>query len=216
MKITCPECHSEIPLDDVNVATDIALCRRCGESKSFSELQAEDELPDVDTTQPPSGAWARSQGNEFEAGATTRSAMGFFLVPFAMVWSGFSLGGLYGTQIVHGKFDLAHSLFGIPFLVGSLVLIPLALMAVLGKVVVRGSGDEGSVFIGIGPVGWTRRFRWSEINKAHLSETKWQQNGRSLPLLELTGPKPIRFGSQLSEKRRNFLLAVLRRHVGRR
>jgi hypothetical protein len=217
MKITCPECHTEIPLDDVNVSTDIALCRKCGETFSFSELNEDGAMVDVNLSPPPSGTWSHSQGNGFEVGATTRSALAFLLVPFTMIWSGISLGGIYGSQIAHGKFVLTQSLFGLPFPVGSLVLIPITLMSIFGKVVVRGSGDEGSVFMGLGPAGWTRRFRWSEIKKVHLSETRWQQNGRNLPLLEFAGDnKSLRFGSQLSENRRNFMLAALRQHVSRR
>ncbi len=76
--------------------------------------------------------------------------------------------------------------------------------------------EDVNVFVGIGPLGWTRRFRWSEIRAVRCTLTKWQQNNRSLPIIELEGPKPIRFGSQLSEKRRDFLLAVLRARVAGR
>ena len=49
-------------------------------------------------------------------GATTRSPIAFFLVPFMCVWSGGSLGGVYGSQVLNGEFDLGISLFGIPFI----------------------------------------------------------------------------------------------------
>jgi hypothetical protein len=216
VNLTCPTCRTEIPLEDVNVSTDIALCRRCGETFSFADLSLDREVADVDTSRPPRGAWYRSQANEFEVGATMRSAAAFFLVPFTLLWSGGSLGGIYGTQLAKGRFELTQSLFGIPFLLGSLALIPFALMTVFGKVAVRSSGDQGGVFIGVGPFGWTRKFRWSEVKQVRMTQTRWQQNNRNLPILELEGPKPIRFGSQLSEKRRDFILAVLRRQVSRR
>jgi hypothetical protein len=111
---------------------------------------------------------------------------------------------------------LFQSLFGIPFLIGSVVLVCLTLMTVFGKTVVRGSGDQGSLFIGFGSFGWTRKFHWNEITSVQLKLTKWQQNGRNLPLIELGGTKPIRFGSQLAEKRRDFMLAVLRQRVSNR
>lgn len=216
MKRTCPKCHVEIPLEDVNVTTDIALCRQCGQTYSFAELVQDQAALDVDTSQPPGGAWYRNQGNEFEVGATTRSGAAFFLVPLTLLWSGGSLGGIYGTQFAKGKFDLTQSLFGIPFLLGSLALIPFTLMTIFGKVMVRSSGDQGAVFIGVGPFGRTRKFRWSELKAVRSALTKWKQNNRSVPLIELDGPKPIRFGSQLSEKRRDFMLAVLRRRLSNR
>ena len=32
----CPMCHAVIPANDVNVATDLALCRACGRTSSFA------------------------------------------------------------------------------------------------------------------------------------------------------------------------------------
>jgi len=214
MPVTCPQCRTEIPLADVNVATDIALCRRCGTTYSFAELQLDrDETAGVDLARPPRGAWLRRQANEFEVGATTRSFAALILIPFTLVWAGGSMGGLYGTQISHHKFDLFQSLFGLPFLLGSVALVALSLMTTLGKVVVRASGDQGVVFVGVGPLGWTRKFRRSEIKMARVAMSKWQQNNRNVPQLELDGPVPIRFGSGLTEARRHFMLAALRQYL---
>jgi len=213
MKLKCPKCRSEIPLEDVNVAKDIALCRNCQTTSSFSELSQEEETDAVDLSHPPRGMWFRSQANEFEVGASVRSPVAFFLVPFTCVWAGFSLTGIYGTQIIHHKFELAQSLFGIPFLVGSVVLISITLMTVFGKVTVSGSGEQGRVFVGVGPLGWNRRFNRSEVQGVRISQTKWQQNNRNLPLLEIYGSQPIRFGSGLSEPKRAFMLAALRRYL---
>ena len=211
MKITYPECAKEIPLADANPSTDVALCRSCEKTFSFADLADEAEEPELDLTKPPSGTWVRELGGGFEIGSTTRSAAAFFLVPFTLFWSGLSLGGIYGTQIVKGQFDWKISLFGIPFLLGSMFLIPAALMAVCGKIIIRGSGDMASISNGIGPVCFTRHFRWSEIKRIHETLSKWQQNNRSVPLIELERDgKPIRFGSQLSEPRRKFLLAMLK------
>jgi hypothetical protein len=213
MKVSCPECRTEIPLEDINVAKDIALCRRCTRTYSFAELSQDRDVADVDASRPPKGAWYKSQGLEFEVGAWTRSWAALFLVPFTLVWSGMSLGGIYGSQFAKGRFDLTMSLLGIPFVLGTLILVPAALMTLFGKVAVRSSGDQGAVFVGVGPFGWSRRFHWSEIRAVRSSQTQWQRNHRPLPVIELDGPKPIRFGTQLSRKRREFVLAVLRRMV---
>jgi hypothetical protein len=198
-------------LEDINVSKDVALCRRCDETYSFAELSRGGAPGDVDTARPPDGVWYERQGNEFEVGATSRSWTAIILVPFTALWAVGSLWAIYGSQIAKGTFDPTSSLAGIPFLLGSLVLLTMTLMAVCGKVVVRGSRDGGSVFVGVGRFGWTRRFRWSEIRTARTSLTKWHQNDSHLPIIELVGPKPIRFGSQLSAPRRAFMLAVLRR-----
>lgn len=213
MKLACPKCRTEIPLEDVNVSTDIALCRGCKQTYSFAELTQNETVATIDESHPPKGAWYHSQGSEFEVGATTRSWGALFLVPFTLVWSGGSLGGIYGSQIYQGSFNLMMSLFGIPFFLGSCVLIPLALMMVFGKVVVKSSADEGILFIGIGGLGRRWRFRWSEIKTVRQTLSKWTTNGQQQRLIELDGPKPIRFGSGLSEPRLNFMLAILRRRL---
>lgn len=212
VKVHCPKCRRQLPLQDVNVSTDTALCRACSERFSLVTLLNDQETPDADLTRPPSGAWLRQTGSGFELGATTRSGAAFILVPFTLFWSGVSLGGIYGTQIYKGEFDWKLCLFGLPFLAGSAFLIPAALMAIFGRVRVRSEGDRGEVFAGIGPLGWRRRFRWNEIQAVRRAQTKWQQNRRHLPLIELVRePKPVRFGSQLSAPRQDFMLAALKR-----
>ena len=113
--LTCPRCRADIPLEDLNVSTDIALCRRCDETYSFAELSRGGAPVDVDTARPPDGAWYESQGNEFEVGATSRSWMAVILVPFTALWAGGSLWAIYGSQIAKGTFDPTSSLVGIPF-----------------------------------------------------------------------------------------------------
>src|SRR4051812_18688409 len=105
----------------------------------------------VDLTRPPAGARFVRNMRGFEVSVSTRSVLAVFLVPFMCVWSGGSLGGIYGSQVMQGQFDLMRSLFGLPFLIGSVVLGSLTLMAVAGRVHVQVKGNDGSVFIGVGP-----------------------------------------------------------------
>jgi hypothetical protein len=113
MDAACPLCRSAIAADDINVATDIALCRRCGKTFSFSELVGGSPGAAVDLTTPPSGAWFEQLGDGFRVGATTRSWTALFVIPFTCVWSGFSLKSLYGKQFSSGHFDPTSSLFGV-------------------------------------------------------------------------------------------------------
>jgi hypothetical protein len=119
-------------------------------------------------------------------------------------------GGIYGTQIYHGKFNLFQSLFGIPFLLGTVLFGSIALMTLCGKVVVAVSRDEGRVFTGVGPVGWTRKFKWSGVKSVGADLTKYQRNGQSMPLIALQGDQPLRFASGLNEARQRFMLRALK------
>ena len=68
------------------------------------------------------------------------------------VWSGFSLGGIYGSQIAAGEFNLGLSLFGIPFVLGTLFFGSLAVMTVRGKVVIAVDRNAGRIFTGVGRI----------------------------------------------------------------
>jgi hypothetical protein len=211
MKITCPKCGSSVPADRCNVATDVAVCARCNEAFAISALVAQGHVPDdFDIHDPPAGAWFEDTGSGWQLGATTRSPFAFFMVPFMCVWSGFSLGGLYGSQIAHGQFNLFISLFGIPFLFGTVLFGCLALMMVCGHVLVTSDYEGGRVFVGIGPIGWTRRFDWAAIHAVAELPANYHQPGGDGRAIALIGQKRILFGSMLSEPRRYYLVQCLR------
>ncbi len=209
MKTICPKCRAEIPLDDVNVATDIALCRRCKESFAYSELIEEQEAGSVNLNLPPKGTWFLRTMNGFEVGSTTRSAAALFLVPFMCVWSGGSLGGIYGSQIIKGKFELVQSLFGIPFLLGTLIFGSIAVMSVCGKIVVRVEGIKGEVFTGVGPIGWRQKFQRDDVTKVRRSQHRGSKGNMS-DQITIEGRKTIHFGVGMKTERLHFILAALR------
>ena len=209
MKVICPKCRREIPLDDVNVNTDIALCRPCGEAHAFSELVEDESSGLVNLEQPPKGAWFKRDNLGFEVGSTTRSAAAFFLVPFMCVWSGFSLGGIYGSQIVKGEFNLGMSLFGIPFLLGTLLFGSIAVMSVCGKVCVKVQGNNGVVFTGVGPIGWRQRFEWNGVTTFRIAD-RVGSRGATSNQITMEGRKRLDFGSGIRADRLDFMIGALR------
>lgn len=155
----CPGCGHTIPLEDVNVATDLALCRACGKTWSFSAVNGATELKGVDLATPPKGVRVET---DFE-GATKIiykriSSAGIFFVCFAVLWGGGSMTGIYGSQIMKGHFSLSQSLFGLPFLFGTIVLCFFTAFCLFGRWEIKIRRDEGSVFVGVGPFGWRRPF----------------------------------------------------------
>ena len=133
------------------------------------------------------------------------------LIVFLAFWSGIPLGGIYGSQIAKGRFDLAQSLFGIPFLLGTIFLAASVLMAVAGKVEVLVEGNDGLIFTGMGPFGWRRRFSWDDIHQVIEDLTTWSNNGRHREIITLVGTTNVSFGAFLTEPRRLFMLQVLRK-----
>ena len=209
MKTICPKCRGEIPLEDVNVSTDLALCRSCGERYAYSRLVEEQTLIPVDLNRPPKGTWFRGDVAGFEVGSTTRSAGAFFLVPFMCVWSGLSLGGIYGTQIVKGEFNLMMSLFGIPFLLGTICLGSIAVMSVFGTILVRVRGDAGVVFTGVGPIGWRRRFEWSAVTGLGVTKHVGSR-GATSDQITIEAKQRLDLGNGIKRERLDFMIGALR------
>lgn len=213
MKLRCPKCDNEFPEQDVNASANVAYCRTCGEGFALAELlgagTADDPDAKVNLYEPPPGAWFEEFGDGFELGASTRSCMALFLVPFTLVWSGGSLGGIYGSQIAKGQFDLVMSLFGIPFFIGSIFLIGFTLMTVCGKIVVTvRNNEDGVVFIGVGPLGYRKRFNWSRIYR--VAEVASHSSGRVSYSLVLEGDARVDLGRITNDARHRYMRAVLK------
>jgi hypothetical protein len=216
MKVTCPTCGVLLPAAQVNVAKDLAVCPKCEEAFSLSALLANTDTGDFDIHQPPPGAWFEETMTGWRIGDSTRSPAAIFLIPFLCVWSGLSLGGIYGIQIAQGQFNPFLALFGIPFVLGTLFFGSYAVMMVCGQVVVSCDGDEGSVFTGVGPFGWTRRFDWSSISAV---EEEYVPLGRSrVPcrVIALLGQSKVQLGRMLNEARGYYLLRGLRTLLAQR
>ena len=216
MNITCPLCRNAIPADDFNVSTDVALCRRCDRTYSFADIASTSLAPTADLNHPPGGAWFDQYPGGFRIGATTRSWGALFLIPFTCVWSGGSMFGLYGTQILKHHFDWKMSLFGIPFFVGSCLLITLCAMALGGKVELTMRDDRLSIYSGIAFIGWTRHFRWSDFILVREQAYPNSGRGQRSPSLALEGKQKVTFGSGLNDSRRYFVMSALRSMLGAR
>jgi hypothetical protein len=211
MDIKCPSCRSTIPIDDINVSTDLALCRTCGRTFRFSEIVDQDMGRGVDLASPPPGTWYEQLPDGFTVGATTQSWIALFLIPFTCVWSGGSMYGIYGTQIRSGHFSLFPSLFGVPFFLGTCGLVTMCLMLSAGKVSITKSADRLYIFAGVGWLGITRNYAWSDFRSVREGFGGNSYNfNRQQRTLALEGKRRITVGSMWSENRRYFVLCVVR------
>lgn len=204
--MNCPKCKSEISKENINIQSNIAQCNSCDHIFKISE-NIEEYLDDgFNINKSPNGAWKYNEFNKTIIGATTRSPIAFFLVPFMLIWSGGSLGGIYLTQIQNGEFDLFQSLFGIPFLIGSIIFWSLAFMAIGGKVELTLDNRGGKIFTGIGKIGMTKNFLWNDVSRIKEKHTNFRYPGSQGSNIILEGKKRISFGSGLKEDRLYYLL----------
>ena len=161
----------------------------------------------TDLTTTPEGTWYKSFNNGFEIGASTRSPIAaLFLIPFMVIWSGGSIGGLYVSQIFEGKFDLFRSLFGIPFLLGSIVLFCATMMTVFGKVYIKVLDGQGVIFTGVGSTGLQKFFNPDEISIVREEGTS--NSGKII----MEGKNRYSFGSGLNSEKRYFFVKNLKDH----
>lgn len=142
----------------------------------------------------------------------TRSPEAFFLVPFALGWSGFALNGIYGSQIAQGEFNPGLSLFGLPFVFGSIVLIAKAVMSVCGEVTFELKRDMLHCFVGIHPIGRRKAFVWREIASAREEVVSTGRRGNANHAIFVEGSERHVVGESLSAPQRYFVVRLLNQH----
>ncbi len=235
--MNCPSCQIKVPRDAINIQKDIAGCQSCGNifsisdqvnpqkeetnlyTKSVKESFDKKSQASFDMNNPPKGAYINHLPNGVQIGASTRSWMALFIVPFAIVWSAGSIGGIYGSQVFTGEFDILISLFGIPFLFGSIFVWSLALMAVAGKIEVNLDSNGGHIFTGVGKIGQNKRFLWSEINsvRQQTSTSRSSKGGSTTSHhILLEGQRQVQFGSGLSSENRYYMIKTLEQLIENR
>ena len=173
MEFHCPDCGLPIETADLAPAQGVAVCRFC--EKPFPLAACQEAVPferrNVAPEQSvPKGVALEETMDGFRLTLSTRSCVAFFLVPFTLFWAGGSLGGLYGTQIAKGEFNLIMSLFGLPFLVGSVFLIGLTVMTVAGRCVVELAGGQFSIRTGALGFYRTQSAAWDDVLSCRLTE----------------------------------------------
>ena len=201
MEFHCPECGLPIETADLAPAQGLAVCRFC--EKPFPLAACQTAVPFaqrniVPELTPPKGVDVVETMDGFRLTLSSRSCIAFFLVPFTLFWAGGSLGGIYGTQIAKGKFELFQSLFGLPFLVGSVFLIAVTAMAVAGRSVVELAGGRLNLRTGALGIYRTKSADWRDVRGCRLTEVT--RRGRSSYAtsyqveVAVEGAEPLRFG----------------------
>ena len=180
MEFHCPECGLPIEVADLAPAQGVAVCRFCEKPYPLAACQQAvpyEQRNIVPEQVLPKGVTFAETMDGFRLTLSTRSCVAFFLVPFTMFWAGGSVGGIYGTQIAKGEFNLWISLFGIPFLAGSVLLIAITVMAVAGRCVVELAGGKFSIRTGALGVYRTKSVAWDDVLSCRLTEAT--SRGRS-------------------------------------
>ncbi len=216
-KFACPHCGQELPLADVNVAQDMALCRACHYTGPFLAAATVPRLSDEEMARPPKRvALQRGFGDELTITCRPKRTALLFLVPFTLFWSGISMAGIYIVPLATGQFEWKMGLFGLPFLIGTVVLLSIILNVLVGRTTVTLS--KGKVAVGTHLLGWrkVKEFDCGPGTTVTLQPSSYRVNNVTQPEIVLaSGGKEFRFGAMaLSNEAKSYVAAVLRRAAG--
>ena len=173
MDFHCPDCGLSLETADLAPAQGLAVCRFCEKPHPLAACQEALPFERRNITPEltmPKGVMLEETMDGFRLTLSTRSCAAFFLVPFTLFWAGGSLGGIYGTQIIKGQFNLWISLLGLPFLVGSVFLLALTVMTEAGRCVVELVGGKFSIRTGALGVYRTQSVAWDDVLSCRLTE----------------------------------------------
>jgi hypothetical protein len=215
----CPSCGAPLPLGGIDVASDSALCRKCGGRASFSELCAADEIASAGAMEPPRGVRVES---DLAGGGVTISFRRvdrdmWFLVPFTLLWGGGSIGMIYVSQFVKSTFDLKQSLQGLPFLFVTIFLICNVMFGLFGKHEIMLRRGEGVWFCGVGKIGRARRFSYSRDAKVALRPSDKYNFQKEIgdEIVVTSRRQKFAMCAKLPNASKPFIAGVLQREIAR-
>ena len=106
-------------------------------------------------------------------------------------------------------------MFGIPFLIGTFFLLSIIVYLLFGKWMITLEKGAISVFVGVGPLGWTRNFTYDKESLVCERMTNVEVNGAFQKGICLrTGKKDFIFGSLLKEDAKQFIIAAIMKEIG--
>lgn len=175
----------------------------------------QDDTPNIDLSKPPRGIkTSHSLISGIEITYRRFNPAVLFLIPFTAVWSGLSLWGIYGSQFAKGKFDPAASLTGLPFVIGTAVLLAVIANMLFGRWRLLIDRNVVRIFNGIGPVGRHREVALAPDTKVRLVPSSLRVNGRQRTQIEVSNKGRVdNFGASLPDDVCLFFATVLRKAV---
>lgn len=172
-------------------------------------------MPDL--SRPPRGVTiSRSLISGIELVYRRLNPVVFFLMPFTALWSGLSLWGIYGSQWTSGQFDPVMSLAGLPFVIGTLVLIGVILFLLFGSWRIHLDRGIARFFVGIGLFGRRNEIPFDAGTKVELLDAYVKVRRIPKQVIAVTsGSRTVNFGAGLPHDVRLYFADVLREAVGK-
>lgn len=228
----CPVCGSQIAAASINISEGVALCGACGQLSRLAEVAAHKRPTQELLEDPPPGCRVTEWGHRTTLTATLRSAGGMLgALAAALFWNGIT--SVFVAAAARGWYEhlvgpapdwfpappmddlnslgalLFMTLFLTPFVLVGVGMVVAVLLCAVGRVEVQLGGHRGVVRSGVGPVTWNQRFDPERVREVSIGWTRWQQNDQSQELIVIHADRRVKFGSMLTEERRDWLRAAL-------
>jgi hypothetical protein len=211
--VKCPKCNNRLSAAEINILENIGHCKSCNHvfdlKEQLEEAKELEKMKNFDPEVTPDKVSHERYQDKILIKFSLRSKMALFLIPFTMVWSGVSIGGIYMSQIAARKFDLVSSLFGLPFLLGTVFLLFLIVKSIAGKIEITLNNQGGESFSGFGPFGIKKKWRWDEIVQVAEGSSNVRINGVPLRPVRLEGQRLVKLGSTLPKEQTDYLRDVM-------
>ncbi|NLX58108.1 MAG: hypothetical protein GXY74_03360 [Phycisphaerae bacterium] len=217
MEVTCPTCGGAIVPDDVNVAKDVAFCRTCNEAFSLSGLvdEAKGDFAGVDVHEIPAGVVVENYGSRLTVSASTRNGWAFGWLIFAIGFGIVAPGVMIGSQIKGGTFEIALTLFAVPFAAVGALATYMTLLMTIGRVRIELDADRLEVFTGFASLGRRKSVRLASVTRVYLAASGTRVNDQPVPCIwmDIENDKPLKFGTWLRDDRKRYVGALLQQLV---
>ncbi len=229
----CPQCDAPIGPEAMNITEGVALCPTCGKLSRLSEVVDLTRPLGELIANPPHGCSIDEWGDHTTLHATLRSGTGLLGSLFvAIFWNGIvsvfvlsAMAGLYQNLVgpipewfpapnIDDEMSLGMvlflCLFLVPFVLVGAFLIAAVCSFAFGRVEVTIDRHAARVRTGVGPFNWTSRFDPNKVDRVEAGLTSWQSNDQHQEVIVIHSDRTVKFGSMLTETRRDWLRDVLR------
>ena len=174
-----------------------------------SELEKQ-LFDDMILMKPPLGVGFHKQGSGFRIIASTLSVRPFILLFLCgLAWPFIVLPG-EPPESPEGMIFISFILF----MTASAIIW--LFISIFGKVVVFIDGENSYVFVGVGPIGCTKRFDWNTVTAVRETKELDYLAGWVVGAVQIEARKTITFGRLLSKKRVHFIAEALKYAILRR
>lgn len=230
---SCPECGAALPVEAINIAEGVALCRGCGRLSSLSDVMYRLRSVVECLRNPPRGCSVTDSAQDVVLVASLQSVGRFWgTLCFALFFNAMTaifvltaIGGLYENLVgplpewcpapdMDGRpmtlrSSLVLCIVSILFIVFGGLLVGLALVFGIGKIDVVLGASNAVVRTGVGYLTWGRHFDPRETREVSIVRTTGD-DVRPGQQVVIKADRTVKLGSLLNDDRREWLHAMLR------